>query len=275
MRVVCQQLAPTLGDLEANRRASVAAIRSAVEMGAQVVVLPELTTSGYVFESREEAEALAISHDHAIFGDWAAEIARAADGDGFVFAGFCELGDDGHLYNSAAVVDASGLMATYRKTHLWDREKLFFTPGLDPPPVLQTPLGRIGVLICYDLEFPELTRTLALNGAELIVVCTNWPLVEHPDGEHPPEVVIAMAAARTNRVFIACCDRAGVERGQEWTEGTSVIDENGWVIATAQDGTAVADLDLRRASDKRLTSLADAFSDRRPELYGTVVSPRP
>ena len=275
MRIVCQQLSPTFGDFEANRRASVAAIREAVEAGGQVVVLPELTTSGYVFKSREEAEAVAIGRDHPIFGEWAAEIARAPGGEGFVFAGFCELGDDGLLYNSAAIVDPSGLMATYRKTHLWDREKLFFTPGVDLPPVLRTPLGRIGVLVCYDLEFPELTRTLALHGAELIVVCTNWPLVEHPAGEHAPEVVIAMAAARTNRIFIACCDRAGVERGQEWNEATSVVDENGWVIATVQDGTAIADVDLRRATHKRLTSLADAFADRRPELYSAVVSANP
>ena len=67
------------------------------------------------------------------------------------------------LYNSAAVVGPDGLVAVYRKTHLWDREKLWFTPGSKAPPVVETPFGRIGLAVCYDLYFPELTRGLALR----------------------------------------------------------------------------------------------------------------
>ncbi|MGH2858253.1 MAG: carbon-nitrogen hydrolase, partial [Solirubrobacteraceae bacterium] len=109
--------------------------------------------------------------------------------------------------------------------------------------------------------------------AELIAVPTNWPLGDRPVGERAPEVTIAMAAARVNRVFIACCDRTGTERGQEWTGGTSIIDESGWVLASqSQLGSAHAVVDLTRAHDKSLTRLADVLGDRRPELYGALAA---
>jgi predicted amidohydrolase len=269
-RSVCQQLAPRIADLESNRELSVRAIGRAVGAGAEIVVLPELVTSGYVFESVDEAASVAITPDHALFGEWATAAAR---GPAVVIGGFCELGEDGLLYNSAAVVDASGVLGVYRKAHLWDREKLFFEPGPVAPCVFDTAAGRVGVLICYDLEFPELTRMLALEGAELIAVPTNWPLVERPAGERPPEVIIAMAAARVNRVFIACCDRTATERGQEWTAGTTIIDQSGWVIANQpQEGSATADVDLALARAKTLTDLSDALGDRRPELYGPIAA---
>lgn len=269
-RIVCQQVGPRIGDLAANRDLCLRAIHEAVADGADVILLPELVTSGYVFESKDEAWTVAVKPDHALFAGWARE---AAHGPATVIGGFCEAGDDGLLYNSAAVVDGSGVLAVYRKTHLWDREKLIFEPGAEPPPVVETSQGRIGVLLCYDLEFPEMTRTLALAGAELIAVPTNWPLVHRPDGERAPEVVIAMAAARINRLFIACCDRTLTERDQAWTSGTHLIDETGWVLATvADEGAAVADVDLTRARDKTLTELSDALGDRRPELYGAVTT---
>jgi hypothetical protein len=84
-----------------------------------------------------------------------------------------------------------------------------------------------------------------------------------------------MATARTNRVFIACCDRTGVERGQAWTEGTAIVDESGWIRATAGDGPAFAEVDLARARSKSLTELANVIEDRRPELYGAVVERTP
>jgi 5-aminopentanamidase len=268
-RIVCRQLAPRVGELGPNCERSVQAVSDAVAHGAEVVVLPELVTSGYVFESHEEAASMAITRDHELFGFWADAADRAV-----VVGGFCEEGSDGLLYNSAALVDRSGVLAVYRKVHLWDREKVVFEPGGEPPPVIETAVGRIGVLICYDLEFPEMTRMLALASAELVTVPTNWPLVERPAGEWPPEVVMAMAAARTNRIFIACCDRTGTERGQEWTAGTSVVDASGWVVATADEhGVALADIDLAETRSKRLTELADRFDDRRPDLYGAVVSP--
>jgi 5-aminopentanamidase len=271
-RIVCQQLAPRMASLEGNRRLSVDAIAAAVQNRADIVVLPELVTSGYMFQSVQEAASVAISSTDPLFNEWAGAAVR---GGAVVIGGFCERGDDGRLYNSAAVVDGSGVIGVYRKVHLWDREKLNFEPGSDPPTVFDTPAGRIGVLVCYDLEFPEMTRMLALAGAELIAVPTNWPLVDRPEGERPPEVTIAMAAARVNRVFIACCDRTGTERGQEWTAGTTIVDENGWVLATQTGvGSARAVVDLSKSHDKGLTQLSDVFGDRRPELYGAITQPR-
>jgi 5-aminopentanamidase len=272
-RIACQQLAPVIGDLAANRITALTAIREAVDDGADVVVLPELITSGYMFESPEEAAAVAIAPGHEILAEWAAEAARA---DIVLAGGFCELGDDDRIYNSAAVFDTTGLRAIYRKLHLWDREKLIFTSGSAPPPVLDTRIGRLAVIICYDLEFPELTRSVALAGTQLLLVPTNWPLVPRPAGEHPPEAMIGMAAARVNRMAVACADRVGLERGQEWTGGTTIIGVDGWVAAESRTpGLVAADVDLEPALDKRLTDHADAFGDRRPELYTAVSRTEP
>ena len=267
-RIACQQLAPVIGDLAANRMIALAGIHEAVDSHADVVVLPELITSGYMFDSPQEAAAVAIGRGHEILVEWAEEAARA----NIVLAGgFCELGDDGRIYNSAALFDATGLRAVYRKLHLWDREKLVFTPGSDPPPVLDTRVGRLAVIICYDLEFPELTRSLALAGTQLLLVPTNWPLVPRPEGERPPEATIGMAAARVNRMAVACADRVGAERGQEWTGGTTIVGADGWVAAESRaPGLVVADVDLELALNKRLTARADAFADRRPELYTEI-----
>lgn len=268
-QIVCCQLAPETANLAANRDLTHHAIEQSIRDGAQIVILPELVTSGYSFDSRAEAESVAITPDHQIFVDWAALAARGT----IVIGGFCESRPEGGVYNSAAVVDGTGVVAVYRKLHLWDTEKNFFTAGSSAPPVLETPFGRIGVVICYDLEFPELTRSLALRGTDLLAVPTNWPLVYRPSGERPPEVQIAIAAARVNRMSIACSDRVGIERGQEWTGGTAIINESGWVVSTAEQGPiAAADIDLSLARDKQLTALAHAFGDRRPEFYGGVCS---
>ena len=246
---------------------STAAVRTAAAAGAGLIVLPELVTSGYMFESMAEARSLAITPAHPVFTDWA-----AAAGEAVVVGGFCELGDDGLVYNSAAVVDSDGVIAVYRKTHLWDTEKRVFTPGSDAPEVLATRVGSLGVLICYDLEFPEMTRGLALSGAEILAVPTNWPLAPRPADEHPPEVGMAMASARANRIFIACCDRSGTERGQEWTEGTAIIDISGWVIATPEPGggefpIAQAVIDPSQSWDKYISPANDVFADRRRDIY--------
>lgn len=264
--ISCLQLAPVIADLAANHAMTCAAIESALLAGAEVVVLPELVTSGYVFESMDEARSTAIRPEHVIFADWS----RLAAGSGaVVIGGFCEPDPDGGVYNSAVLLDGTGVRAVYRKIHLWDTEKNFFTPGPAAPPIVDTPFGNIAVVICYDLEFPELTRCIALRGADLLAVPTNWPLVYRPAGERPPEVQVGIAAARVNKMAIACADRVGIERGQEWTGGTTIISEAGWVVATAGDtGVATATMDLLVGRDKVLTERAHVFDDRRPEFYG-------
>lgn len=268
VRVACQQIAPVVGDLEGNRRLTSAAIAEAVAAGAQIVVLPELATSGYVFESAEEARSCAERADGPTFQSWSREASR---GDAVVVGGFCELGDDGLLYNSAALLDGTGVVAVYRKIHLWDREKLFFEPGVDCAPVIETRFGRIGVQICYDLNFPEIARGLALAGADLIVLPTNSPRFPRPEGERPMEIVLAMASAHLSHVFFAMCDRCGPERGVEWVGGSVVCDEWGWILAGPPEGfgpgLVLAECDLSRAREKAWNERNDVLGDRRPELY--------
>jgi predicted amidohydrolase len=264
-RVAVHQLAPVLGDLEANAALAREAIAASVAAGADVVVLPELITSGYVFASPEELTGAAIPRDHAILREWAEAAARD---DLVVVGGFAERGEDGNTYNSAALLDASGLRAVYRKVHLWDGEKRLFTPGDELPPVVDTRVGKVGVVICYDLDFPELTRPVALRGTQLLCVPTNWPLIDRPADERPGEALVAMATARVNRMAVACADRLGTERGVAWTGGSSIIGADGWLAAeTREVGMIVADVDLGAALDKAYTELADAFGDRRPEIY--------
>ncbi|MCM3300821.1 hydrolase [Streptomyces pseudogriseolus] len=267
-RVVCEQLAPRVGDLAHNKELAVDAVRRALSERADIVVLPELVTSGYVFADTDEARRTAITPDDAFFTD----LTRLLSGTRTVVVlGFCEDGGS-TLYNSAAVLDADGVRAVYRKTHLWDRETLFFTPGERMAPVVTTAHGRIGVLICYDLEFPEMPRRLATAGADLIAVPTNWPLEERPVGERPAEIVQAQAAARANGVYIACADRGGTERGQAWTQGTAVINQYGWITATATATAAtrhraVTDVFLHLSRDKSLSPHNDLLRDRRTDLY--------
>lgn len=258
------QLAPRIAEVEANLRMAAGAIADAAAGGADVVVLPELVTSGYVFDGADEARAAALHRDEPAFDTWA----RAA-GKSLVVAGFCEIDADGLLYNSAIVIADGRTLACYRKTHLWDREKLIFTPGDEPPPVLYTRHGVVSVMLCYDLEFPELTRMVALRGAELIVAPVNWPAARTPPGERCGELITAMSTARINRVTVAVCDRSGVERGQSWAQATAIIGADGWVIAETgpATGAAVADVDLGRNRDKALTEHVDLFGDRRTDLY--------
>jgi predicted amidohydrolase len=266
-RVAAVQLAPVVGDLAGNVDRAVAAVARSVAEGARIVVLPELATSGYVFETPEEARSLALRPEDAVFARFA-----SAAGDAVVVVGFAELADD-RVCNSAALLDASGVRAVYRKVHLWDQEKRFFVPGDARPPVVETPFGRIGVMICFDLEFPEWTRIAALGGADLLAVPTNWPLVPVPEGERAPEVQIAIATARMNKMAIVCADRVGIERGVEWTGGTAVVDAEGALVARVGSGTgtAWADIDLLASRDKQQAELVDLLGDRRPDLYGPLL----
>jgi predicted amidohydrolase len=263
-RIVCRQLAPNFADLPGNHRQILRVIEEETASGADILVLPELITSGYIFKTMQEVDSCAITPADPLVAEWAAAI----QGESVVVLGYAERGEEGLFYNGAMLLDASGVLATYRKAHLWDEEKLFFTPGSQPPPVVQTRFGRIGFMVCYDFEFPEFPRRCALEGADLIAVPTNWPLVDRPDGERPPEWHIAQASARVNRVVIACCDRTGTERGQQWTEGTAIFDQYGWLASAAgEKHRAEHEVDLTATRDKSFNPNNDLFADRRPELY--------
>jgi predicted amidohydrolase len=125
-------------------------------------------------------------------------------------------------------------------------------------------------MICYDLEFPEMVRDVALRGAQVVVAPSNWPSNSPPAGERPPEVVKAQASASVNRVFVVVADRWGRERGVDWIGGSVICDVEGYPVAGPADGgevLLVAELDLGRADDKALGAYNAAFADRRPQLY--------
>jgi len=269
--IAVAQLALAVGEVEGNRKLAADAVKVAAARGARLVVLPELCDSGYVFESAAEARELATpAGDSETLREWRA---LASEHDLAIAGGFCELGLDGRLYNSAAIVDGSGTRVLYRKAHLWDSEKKVFTPGDDPPPVVELPFGNIGLMICYDLEFPEWVRLAALAGADLIAAPVNWPEPSWavPSGERSVEVVAAQAAAGANGVFVAVADRCGAERGVKWVSGSVIIGRGSFPLAgpVMADHPAVltAVCDLSRARDKRISANNDIFTDRRPELY--------
>jgi 5-aminopentanamidase len=250
-----------VGDLDGNVAAIEAALGDAIAAGIRLLVLPELATSGY-YLTPKEARACALGLESPHLARWASMLPS----DGVLVTGFAERDDD-VLYNSAAVITADGVAAVYRKTHLWDAEADLFRPGDLAPPIVDTPAGRLGLLICYDLEFPEMPRRLALAGADLIVVPTNWPLVPKPEGEHPPEVIQAMAAARASAIPVLCCDRRGAERGHPWTEGTAAVGSDGW-LAGRKTEAGVLDVDVSLSPARtKIGERNDVFRDRRPELY--------
>jgi predicted amidohydrolase len=273
--VAACQLAPTLGDLPANRERTATAVEEAASLGAELVVLPELASSGYAFEHTAEARQSAEDLDGETLAVWTRLAAEHAI---VLVAGFCErAGDD--VFNSAAVIDPTGLRAVYRKVHLWERERLVFAAGGAAPPLVETSVGRISTMVCYDLEFPEWVRIPALAGAQLLVAPVNWPASLAPKGERPAEVVRVQADAGLNRMPVVACDRVGDERGVSWVGGTVLTDADGWVVAGGWSSDAeailVADLDLAASTDKRVGDLSDIHADRRPDLYPTSGWPSP
>lgn len=274
--VACCQLAPRINDAQHNRALTEVAIRQAAGHGAQIVVLPELIQSGYVFRDRAEALSNAETQDGPTIGLWKA---LAQELNLVIVGGFCERLSEESVANSAVIISAQGLLAVYRKVHLWDREHLIFEPGTKPPPVVDTIFGRLSVMICYDLEFPEWVRLPALQGAELLCVPVNWPDAPRPSGERPAEVTKVQASAAVNRMFIAACDRCGQERGVDWVGGSLIADANGYRVSNAltglEPGIIFTGIDLNEAHNKRVSEHSDVHRDRRPDLYGSLVDRQP
>lgn len=269
--VAACQLGPTLREPVANQERVAAAVAEAAGRGAELVVLPELMSSGYAFVDHREAWEWAEPADGPTMRTWAQ---LAADHEIVLVGGFCERAGE-RLFNSAAIVDSSGLRAVYRKAHLWDRERLIFAAGDAAPPIVDTSVGRISTMICYDLEFPEWVRIPALTGAQLLAAPVAWPALGRPvAGERPAEVVRVQADAGMNRLPVVACDRVREERGVGWVGGTVLTDADGAVLAggwgSEREEIMVADVDLSVADDKRVGGLSDIHADRRVDLYPTA-----
>ncbi|MEE7449924.1 hydratase [Methylobacterium radiotolerans] len=270
IRVSCIQFAPEFGAVDANMARASDLVRAAAAAGSRLIVLPELASTGYVFESAAEAAALAEPvPDGPTTRTWAA---LAAELGVHIVAGIAESAGE-TLYNAAVIVGPEGYIGTYRKAHLWDQENVFFAKGDLGFPVFDTALGKVGVAICYDGWFPETFRQLTLGGAEIVCIPTNWvPMPDQPEGEAAMANTLHRAAAHSNGIFIACADRVGVERGQPFEGQSLIIGPKGWPLAgpASREGTETlsALVDLDAAGRKDLNRFNALLRDRRTDIYG-------
>lgn len=269
IKVAGVQMEPKLGEQERNLASCLEALRQAGSRGAQLIVFPECALTGYCFASLDEAMPLA----EPIPGSSTERLAAACRQLG-VYAVVGLLEKEGErCYNAAALVGPQGLVGSYRKIHLpylgVDR---FVTPGQRPFSVYETPIGRIGLNICYDTLFPESARVMALEGAEVIVLPTNWARGR----ERVPGYVIN-ARALENKVNYLAVNRVGQERGFTFIGASTIASPLGDTLAKAGEGEEViyAELDLALAREKHTIIVPgefefNLFKDRRPAFYGAI-----
>jgi predicted amidohydrolase len=273
VRIAGIQMEPKLGETAANLDAILAGIKRATEQAAELVVFPECALTGYGFADRDEAMALA----EPIPGPSTSAISKACAATGIhVVYGLLERDGD-RLYNACVLVGPEGVVGSYRKIHLpylgVDR---FVDPGDRPFAVHQAGRLAIGMHICYDAGFPESCRVLALMGADLLVLPTNWPTHAECAAEH-----MMATRAMENVVFTIAVNRIGEERGFRFIGRSSIMSTSGERLAFAsptEEEIMVADIDPTLARTKRQVRVSgkheiNRIADRRPEFYGILVEP--
>lgn len=267
VRVAVAQMDCVLGDVPANlERIEALADRAARRDGARLVVLPECATTGYFVGDR--VRELATTADGPVMG----RLAGLADSLGIHLAvGVIEAaGPD--VYDSLALfAPGEGLLATYRKVHLFAGERAMFRPG-GSACLVDTPLGRLGLTVCYDLLFPEYVRGLVLRGAQLIVNGTNWITDPWQMGMGwTGEAVRALARTRAleNGVHVAMAARVGAEAGFTSVGHSTIASPSGAILATLGDaeGVGVAQVTDPTPDLDRWRTYATYLADRRPDLY--------
>lgn len=272
--IACIQMEPRVGDKDGNIARSVEQIDRAAAEGAGLVVLPELTNSGYVFTDRAEAFALAEEiPEGPTMRAWSE---RAASHGIHIAAGIAER-EGSRLFNSAVLIGPEGHVGTFRKVHLWNEENLWFEPGNFGFPVFHTPIGRIAMAICYDIWFPEAFRLVALQGADIVCVPTNWvPIPGQVEGEKAMATILTMAAAHSNSICIACADRIGTERGQPFEGQSLIVSHTGWPVAgpASRDGDEILIATIEPGAARRARNWNDfnqILRDRRTDVYDEML----
>ena len=276
IRIAAAQIEPRLMKLDENLNRILGAATEAAGKGAQLVVFPECTLTGYIFNSRQEAMACA----ETIPGPGTERIASLCrELDLYVAFGLLEKDND-RLFNAAALVGPKGAIWNYRKNHLpFQGVDRFVDPGGRPFQVHHTDIGNIGLLICYDIVFPESSRIMTLLGADIIVLSTNFP---KGPGERVSRYVIN-ARAFENKVHVVSCSRVGVERGASFCGLSKIVSCSGDTLAEAGiDGEEIiyGEVNLESARRKRIVFSpgeweVDQINDRRPELYGLLAESKP
>jgi predicted amidohydrolase len=265
MRVACVQSDVSFGETLVNAERAIERLVALKAEGVDLAVFPEAYLTGYCVSNLEAAREISIQSDSE-----ALHVLQAACDDLDILAvlGFAEKTDT-ELFNTAVLFESERAPRFYRKTHLPFLGLDRFVCAGDALTVFDTRLGRVGILICFDLRPPEASRVLALEGADIIVLPTNWPEGAEISADH-----IAIARAAENRVFIATCNRVGTENGFTFIGRSKLIGVTGIVLASAgaQAETIVADLDLSLARQKRTVNIpgeyeTEIFASRNPALY--------
>ena len=243
---------------------------NAARNGADLIVFPECAVTGYVFASREEA----IPFMETVPGPSTDKMAAYCKKFGVhVIFGLLEADGD-KCFNTAVLISPQSLVGKYRKNHLpflgVDR---FLDSGNIPFQVYSTAVGNIGMHICYDCTFPESARVMALKGADILVLPTNWP-----EGREKICKYVINARAYENRVHFAAVDRVGVERGTRFLGNSKIVNASGDTLVEAssdKEETIYAEVSLAEARQKRIIFKPGEFEmdfilDRQPMLYGEI-----
>ena len=259
MKIACAQMNVRLGDSAYNFAHAEALVRKAAAEGADVVMLPETWNLG--FFPREKLAELADPNGERVqrlFGT----LAREAHVN--IVAGSAATVRGGKVFNTAYVFDREGAcVAAYDKTHLFTPmgEHEYFTPG-DHLCTFTLDGIRCALIICYDLRFPELTRSLVLRGADLLFVPAEWPAVRMLHWQ-----TLNRARAIENQIFLACCNGCGTAGETVYGGHSAVYDPWGEVKAEAgaEEEIILADCDF--SIKEQIRNSINVFRDRRPELY--------
>jgi 5-aminopentanamidase len=249
------------GDWDANA----AQVRDLIAQakGADLLVLPELAFSGYDFHDKDELLSLAEPFENGPTRTLLTELARVHNT--ILVVGYAESASEG-CYNSAMLICPDGTAHNYRKIHLFNQEQDVFLPGDKAPAVVDTPVGRIGMMVCFDWFFPETARCLALAGAQIIA---------HPSNLVLPWCQQSMfARSIENGVFTITANRIGTEsrtdRSLTFTGGSQVLGNRGEELAKAPTDAAhvgMAAIEPSDADNKTIANRNDLLGNRRPALY--------
>lgn len=260
MKIASIQIEPKLGKLVANREKITKFVQKAGEKNVDLMVLPELANSGYNLtrkEVKETAEPIPGKTTQLLTG-------LAKEYNSIIVIGLNER-KDGRFYNSAAVITSNGYQATYRKVHLFDREKKFFEAGGEFR-VIQTDHGKIGIMICFDWFFPESTRILALKGANIIA---------HPANLVLPYCQTAMPIrSLENKVFTITANRIGEERDLEYTGKSQINAPSSKTLTQAskdQEEIITAEIDTSKARQKKITDRNHVFKDIKKQVLSSLL----
>lgn len=269
MRLAVVQNQPILGAIENN----LAAVKALIGDSAfDLILLPELFASGYFFHDIEQVYRLSEVVPQGPGAQFILQLASQMDA--YVCGGILEREHD-RLFNTALLAGPDGEIGRYRKLHLFNEEKLWFTPGNNPPAVYDLGIGKIGVMICFDWRFPEVARILAIQGAQLLL---------HPSNLVQPHCQDAMITrCLENGVFAATANRVGTDIKPDGTSMTftgksQIVTPQGEVLQRASEDEAAiiaADMELADADTKMVTDHNHLLKDRRPEQYQAIVRNSP